>query len=124
MPLKHSENIISRISVSPADVELIMSMLETSNAGNERMWHASVGVGRVRVIDQTSHDTALAGSTSLRSSAENLGGSLIIEDGPNEIRQQLGVWGDLGDSAGLMQRIKCQLDPDRILSPGRFSATI
>jgi FAD/FMN-containing dehydrogenase len=126
MPLKHSENIISRISVSPADVELIISMLETSNAGNERMWHASVGVGRVRVIDQKgkSADTAIADIGGLRSSAENLGGSLIIEDGPTEIRQQLGVWGDLGDSTGLMQRIKRQLDPDRILSAGRFSATI
>jgi glycolate oxidase subunit GlcD len=126
MPLKHSENIISRISVSPADVELIMSMLETSNAGNERMWHASVGVGRVRVIDQKgkSADTAIADIGGLRSSAENLGGSLIVEDGPTEIRQQLGVWGDLGDSTGLMQRIKRQLDPDRILSAGRFSATI
>jgi FAD/FMN-containing dehydrogenase len=103
-----------------------MSMLETSNAGNERMWHASVGVGRVRVIDQKgkSADTAIADIGGLRSSAENLGGSLIIEDGPTEIRQQLGVWGDLGDSTGLMQRIKRQLDPDRILSAGRFSATI
>jgi glycolate oxidase FAD binding subunit len=124
MPVKHSENIISRVSVSPTDIERVIPMLETSNTGKEGMWHASVGVGRVRVIDQTSHETALAGIISLRSSAEKLGGSLIIEDGPTEIRQQLDVWGDLGDSAGLMQRIKRQLDPDRILSPGRFSAAI
>ena len=34
------------------------------------------------------------------------------------------AWGELGNTTTLMERIKQQLDPDHLLSPGRFSANI
>jgi glycolate oxidase subunit GlcD len=126
MPVKYSDNIIARVSVNPADVDSIISMLGTGDSGNARIWHASVGFGRVRVINPrgSSAETAVANIGSLRTAAEKLGGSVMIEEAPTEIKRQLDAWGALGDSTGLMQRIKQQLDPDRILSPGRFSVAI
>jgi glycolate oxidase FAD binding subunit len=83
------------------------------------MWQAGIGTGRVRAISQSADDVP-----SLRSAAKKLGGSLIVEHAPSEVKRQLNVWGDLGDATGLMQRIKKQLDPNRLLSPGRFGPDI
>ncbi|HKO60261.1 MAG TPA: hypothetical protein VJV03_03800, partial [Pyrinomonadaceae bacterium] len=80
-----------------------------------------VGTGCVRVF--MSPDDA-GDIVSFRVAAERLGGSLIIEKAPSEVKQQFDTWGELGNSATLMERIKYQLDPDGILSPGRFSANI
>jgi glycolate oxidase FAD binding subunit len=57
----------------------------------------------------------------LRAEARSLGGSLIIEKAPVEIKSRIDAWGDPGSRGALMHRIKQQLDPDNILSPGRFA---
>ncbi len=121
IPLEFREDIISRISVRPADIESIISSLDTVENGREGMWQASLGVGRVRVFSSAAAESDIG---SLRTAAQRLGGSLIIEDAPAEIKQRLDAWGDLSGAARLMQRIKQQLDPNRNLSPGRFSAII
>ncbi len=122
MPLELSDSIMSRVSVKPADVDSIISTLETVGS-DEQMWQASVGTGIVRVIGQATA-SSVAEIMSLRNAAKGLGGSLIIETAPSDIKSQLDVWGDLGDATGLMHRIKQQLDPTRMLSPGRFSPAI
>ena len=124
LPVKYQGNIVSRVSVKPADIDRIISVLENGDFGDEQMWHASVGLGRVRVMDQGTTDTAIAQVRSLRAAAQELGGSLVIEEAAPETKQQLGAWGNLGHADGLMQRIKQQLDPNRILSPGRFNEVI
>jgi glycolate oxidase FAD binding subunit len=124
LPLKYQGNIVSRVSVRPADIEGVVSMLGNGDFGDAQMWHASMGLGRVRVIDRGTADTAIAQVRSLRAAAQKLGGTLVIEEAALETKQQLGAWGDLGHADGLMQRLKQQLDPNRILSPGRFSEII
>jgi hypothetical protein len=49
-----------------------------------------------------------------------LGGSLIVESAPLEVKKSFDVWGDLGAAGNLMNRIKQQLDPDKLFSPGRI----
>jgi FAD/FMN-containing dehydrogenase len=115
LPITFAENVLSRVSVKPADVDGIMSVLQTDDGA----WQASVGTGCVRVISQATDDIL-----SLRMAARNLGGSVIVEHASLRVKSQLDAWGDLGDSTDLMQRIKKELDPDRIFSPGRFSSTI
>jgi FAD/FMN-containing dehydrogenase len=56
----------------------------------------------------------------LRQKAENRGGSLVIERAPVEIKQSIDSWGGFGSATELMKRVKMQLDPDNLLSPGRF----
>jgi glycolate oxidase subunit GlcD len=116
MPLKHSAHIILRISVKPADLKPLISELETRKLGLQ----ISIGTGCVRVFAPSENTADIS---SLRAIAQRLGGSLIVENAPAPVKQ-FDAWGDLGNTTTLMERIKQQLDPDRILSPGRFSANI
>jgi glycolate oxidase FAD binding subunit len=50
-----------------------------------------------------------------------LGGHLVIEAGPVELRRRIDPWGAPSDGEGLAWRIKRQLDPADILNPRRFA---
>jgi glycolate oxidase FAD binding subunit len=52
------------------------------------------------------------------------GGHATLEWAPLAVKTALPVWDDLGAAGRIMQRIKAQLDPDRLLNPGRFVAGI
>ena len=79
--------------------------------------------GRLRVIENpaTDGDVLVTSLVQLRAEAQTLGGSLVIESAPVKIKNSIDAWGDLGARGELMRRIKQQLDPADILSPGRFA---
>ena len=112
----------------PAEVPTFLAYLEEHSSNPEVMWQASLGEGRVRVIEQPApkgevSDTTRSAFTRLhqfRSEAERLGGTLTIELAPAEIKRRISTWGNFGSAAGVMQRIKQQLDPHAILSADRF----
>lgn len=56
----------------------------------------------------------------LRVSTLNLGGSLVVELAPREVKEKIDVWGPPGNSFRIMKGIKAQFDPYHILNPGRF----
>ncbi len=56
----------------------------------------------------------------LRELAEQLHGSLRVELAPARIKAEVDVWGDVGESLRVMQRMKAAWDPKNTLSPGRF----
>ena len=77
--------------------------------------------GRVRLIlAETTTEDAVRFLRLARTDAESLGGSLIIERATPEIKSRIDAWGNLGKRGELMKRIKQQLDPLNVLSPGRF----
>jgi glycolate oxidase FAD binding subunit len=43
---------------------------------------------------------------------------------PNAIKEQLDVWGEVGQTANLMRALKEKFDPQAQLNPGRFVAGI
>lgn len=47
-------------------------------------------------------------------------GNLVIQSAPTGMKPLLKVWGEPGTHFVVMKRIKDQLDPKRIMSPGRF----
>jgi glycolate oxidase FAD binding subunit len=47
-------------------------------------------------------------------------GNLIVTAAPPELKSDLPVWGTPRDDFVLMQRVKEQMDPNRLLNPGRF----
>jgi len=131
-PLQFPQALVWRVGLRPQDLGSFLERLDqasTPNRPSESMWQTGVGDGRVRVVDRwqsADNDTEEFREQSserieaLRSIAESFGGALIIEHAPGEIKARANVWGRFGSSAGLMQRVKQQLDPDGILSPGRF----
>jgi glycolate oxidase FAD binding subunit len=90
------------------------------------MWQASLMDGRLRVIENsaTDGDLLVTSLVQLSSEAQTLGGSLVIESAPAEIKSRIDAWGDLGARGELMRRIKQQLDPNDIFSPGRFTPSV
>ncbi len=47
-------------------------------------------------------------------------GNLVVESCPPEIKEKVGVWGRLRNDHIVMRRLKEQMDPEGVLSPGRF----
>ena len=56
----------------------------------------------------------------VRAITTRLGGTLVVTGCDPELKRQIDVFGDPPPAFDLMRRVKQQLDPNGILSPGRF----
>jgi glycolate oxidase FAD binding subunit len=84
---------------------------------------AGTGVLRYsfRADDGADRIARLAGVVDpLRAFAAGAKGSLVVLQAPPEVKATVDVWGPIGQSFAVMQRLKDQFDPGRILNPGRF----
>lgn len=59
-----------------------------------------------------------------RDAVHVLGGSLIVERSPLEVKGGIDVWDYTGESIETMRRLKAQYDPNGILNPNRFAGGI
>jgi glycolate oxidase subunit GlcD len=127
-PSRFPGSLVWRVGLQPANVGSFLELLDQSPPA-ESMWQAGVGDGRIRVVERREHAAnepqGLASELvkrfeELSANAQSLGGALIIEHAPSELEARTNAEGTLVTSAGLMRRVKQQLDPNGILSPGRF----
>jgi glycolate oxidase FAD binding subunit len=64
---------------------------------------------------------ALAGGIdAFRQSILSGEGNLVVLQAPSMVKTHVDVWGPVGSGLGLMQELKRQFDPHKILNPGRF----
>jgi len=128
--LRLADNLSWRASLRPGDLVSFVNevaALETDEASHPSlMWHAGVGDGRLRAIAKPPvyHREAVRALERLRQKAETLGGNLVVENAPIEIKNEFDAWGGFGPAAELMSRVKSELDPQNLLSPGRFEGVI
>lgn len=59
-----------------------------------------------------------------RQAMHEIGGSLIVERAPLEVKDTLDVWDYTGESLEVMRNLKAQYDPNGILNPNRFTGGI
>ncbi len=125
--LGREEKIVWRACVRPGDLGLLLAEVKKRFAGNEAYrWQASAGSGQLRFFDPANEDDAdsiaaqILRLQRLREFARNAGGSLIIERAPDSLKRALGAWGLDAPTISLMRRVKQQLDPGDVFSPGRF----
>jgi len=123
-----ARDISWRASVRPTDLPALVSdvcELEEDEASHVQLqWHAGLSDGRLRAFARApvySGEAARA-LERLRQRAETVGGSLIVERAPIEVKNEFDSWGSFGSATELMKRVKGQLDPENVLSPGRFFA--
>jgi glycolate oxidase FAD binding subunit len=57
---------------------------------------------------------------SLRNLVNSLDGTLVVQDAPVDLKSQVDVWGEIGMSSRIMERLKSLFDPNNIFNPGRF----
>jgi FAD/FMN-containing dehydrogenase len=53
-----------------------------------------------------------------RAWAESIGGALVIEAAPDELRAELGAWGLPSQAVDLQRQVKHRFDPAGICNPG------
>jgi glycolate oxidase FAD binding subunit len=83
--------------------------------------HAGSGVVRAGYLAEGSALEALrSGLEPIRAQAEGLEGSLVVEAAPPLLRRSLDAWGSSRQPVSIMQRLKLELDPRGVMSPGRF----
>jgi glycolate dehydrogenase FAD-binding subunit len=81
---------------------------------------ATLGILHV-VLDGTSAGEAATAIARLRDSVAGFGGSVIVRAAPRAVRAAVDPWGPVAPAAlAVMQRLKQEFDPRRILNPGRF----
>jgi glycolate oxidase subunit GlcD len=126
--LRLADKLSWRASLRPSDLVSFvseMAALERDEASHPSlMWHAGMGDGRLRAIAKPPvyHREAVRALERLRQKAESLGGHLVVENAPLEIKNEFDAWSGFGSAAELMKRVKSELDPQDLLSPGRFEA--
>ena len=105
-----------------AQVPGIFTTLEEISHKSDIKAYASAraGNGVVNIMLQGDSKSMTNLITKLRKYCEQSGGSLVIENAPIEVKQEIDVWGDMGSALSLMKRIKSNFDPTGILNPGRF----
>ena len=70
--------------------------------------------------DAASTDKAVEAMGRLLAQCREFDGNLVIQSAPADIKGKLKMWGEIGSDFVVMKRLKDQLDPTGIMSPGRF----
>ncbi|BAZ88362.1 FAD-binding oxidoreductase [Dolichospermum compactum] len=99
--------IICKIGVLPTAAVEIINQIELG------LIHISSGLGLVRLENQEQ-------ILPLRNLCTANSGFLSILSASVELKKNVDVWGDIGNSLAVMRGIKKQFDGNFILSPGRF----
>ncbi|PPS41023.1 FAD-binding oxidoreductase [Chroococcidiopsis sp. TS-821] len=78
--------------------------------------HTGSGLGLLRLDTNADKQSILK----MRDFCQSQGGFLAVLAAPKTIKETIDVWGYQGSALEIMQRIKQQFDPNKILSPSRF----
>ena len=129
-PMQTSDNLCWRVGLRPSDLgtflEEMVALEKDETSHVSLRWHAGLGDGRLRAIARAPvyHREAVRALERLRGKAENRGGRLVLETAPLEIRNEFDAWGSFGSTTELMRRVRTQLDPQNLFSPGRFDSVV
>ncbi len=123
-PTKLDKRLSWRAAVPPTGQGQFIEIVKDTDPDSfsKSLWHAGIADGRVRMMEPERANPAehSSGLMHLRSVAQSFGGSLVIENASEEIKLAMDAWGGRGSSETVMKRIKNQLDPQNLLSPGCF----
>jgi glycolate oxidase FAD binding subunit len=73
------------------------------------------------VLDAVGTDGAVTAIARLRDSIAGFGGHVVVLAAPRAVRAAVDPWGPVAPAAlAVMQRLKREFDPRRVLNPGRF----
>ncbi len=110
LPIDSNEEFL-RFARDPCEKQALQAACFSQNG---------IGIVHLCLIPNGSSHISSAFIRGLRNRAISLGGSLILERCPLEIKKEVDVWGPVGDDFVMMQKLKELWDPKGVLSPGRF----
>jgi glycolate dehydrogenase FAD-binding subunit len=120
---KYPQAVVMKASLPISAGEDFIGRAQQAAAGLRVITVAQIGVGIVCVclLDGQSDPKTADLAEKLRQAAETLGGALVVERCPAELKRRLNVWSNVGDGFDAMRKLKETWDPKGILSPGRFA---
>lgn len=99
-----------------ARLEPLLGVLERPRLA----WYPPLGVGFASGEPSCGAQAALAALALARGGLVGLGGWLVVEAAPPEVRQRFDAFGPPPNAFELMRALKQRFDPQRRLNPGRF----
>ena len=121
---RDTEAVIAKLNLRRTDIATFAAQIV------EASWvmMALLGSGVLYLAIPATSNTDFRGLanalTQLRQSAMEAQGNLIIEAAPPELKRHIDIWGDIGDTLGLMKQVKERFDAGSLLNPGRFVSNI
>jgi len=116
--------VILKVTLPDAASEEWVSLAQQEADGEKAKLaaFAQLGVGIVHgcLLNEIAVPALVGLVNRLRDRARTLGGALIVERCPAELKEQLDVWGTPQDDLGIMRKLKATWDPKGTLAPGRF----
>ena len=82
--------------------------------------HAGSGILYIELRPNDAISRLVAAIAELRTFAQEVRGSLVVERCPVELKRHISIWGEPGGDFHMMQRIKQQFDPKGTFVRGRF----
>jgi len=105
-------------------IELADSLISDTQLDYALLAHAGCGVAQIHFLvdqgDTMATDRIALVAERLLDRCKRIGGNLVIERAKPELKQRLPVWGLPREDMILIRRIKKEMDPLGLLSPGRF----
>jgi glycolate oxidase FAD binding subunit len=112
------------LSLGKRIIESGESIFSEANLDYIVQTHAVNGICLTGVLidqkDIASTDKAVEAMGRLLERCREFDGNLVIQSAPADIKGKLKMWGEIGSDFVVMKRLKDQLDPTGIMSPGRF----
>jgi glycolate oxidase FAD binding subunit len=102
-------------SIESLDTVPVLQSLEQARF----VWYAALGLGFITGTPADAAATAQA-VEDLRRRIRELGGSLVIQAAPLELRSALDPWGPPAGAVLIMRRVKQRFDPEGRLNAGRL----
>jgi glycolate oxidase FAD binding subunit len=98
--------------------------LPQAGLDHSMLCHAGNGLTLINLLPapKGADDNALIEAVrKLLAECRNSGGNLVVHKAPADLKKALPIWGEPGSDLALMKRIRVELDPSGVMSPGRFA---
>ncbi len=117
-----AERVVCKASVVVTQIPQVLTTLKklTDEYGIKTYISARAGNGILIISIKGELSSIIDSLNSLRSFVSSIGGHLILQEAPPEIKARVQVWGDFGSGLGIMKKIKLNFDPNNLLNPGRY----
>jgi FAD/FMN-containing dehydrogenase len=112
------------LSLGKSAIQSGESIFSEANLDYIVQTHAGNGICLTGLLidqnDTAATDKAVEAMGRLLARCREVDGNLVIQSAPADIKRKLKMWGEIGTDFVVMKRLKDQLDPTGIMSPGRF----
>ncbi|HEX3034793.1 MAG TPA: FAD-binding oxidoreductase [Thermodesulfobacteriota bacterium] len=122
MGMSEKNATVCKASVLITDVPKVLRALDelSKNSGLDIYASGRAGNGVLIILLEGEITSVIEATRLLRALAISSKGSLVIQEAPSSLKSKVDVWGEIGTSLKVMEKLKSLFDPNRILNPGRF----